>query len=535
LVNCKDPFLEADRNLLCANDDKQRDTMVRVSRNEVGILKLTLQRTKDGHAMRGILKQSREINPSNPDSRASNAQISRDEIVRFGGAAFAFLGALGFLVFNLAGGAWLSDESYYMVAGQGYVQFLLSPSREQLAQHVLIYLHTPSQEVTGLVNHPFFGKSVVGMLLLLSKSQVPANLCCPPLMPAPMQLFWARLPSTLSAASAICIVCYLIFSRFGLTSAMLAGVYLLSDATFLQYSRLAMLDIYAAAFMIASVAVLISCSTLGGKRLCVSAMLAGLMLASKFAPSVLFSWLFLLGVVLRRRGLWYMIVYLAISLALFFLIDFYYFLLPPEYFLNAFLAAGRPIPGDVGISPGPLASFLAMFSWGVFYSIPHTWSLVEVALVVFALVGASFLIIKGTCDDSAIGILFLANATVGFASFSWERPLVFLAPVAAIFVSTTIARLARQYPKNRLILPIEVAAIAALLVQLGAIAPRAYFSNSLFQYDASAYVPAALQLPTPTGTGYIVLICLGIFAASLALSLLNRKNGFSIDCSRTRS
>jgi hypothetical protein len=316
---------------------------------------------------------------------------------------------------------------------------------------------------------------------------------------------------------------------------MLAGVYLLSDATFLQYSRLAMLDIYAASFMIASVAVLVSCPMLGGKRLCVSALLAGFMLASKFAPDVLVSFLFLLGVVVKRKGPRYLIGYLAISLALFSLIDFYYLLLPPQYFLNAFLGAGRPVPEGVGISHGPLASFLAMFSWEAFYSIPHTWSLVEVALVAVALVVGSFLTIKRRSDDSGIGILFLANATVGFASFSWERPLVFLAPVAAIFVSTTIARFAQQYRKSRLILPIAVVAIAALLVQLAAIAPHAYFSNSLFQYDASTYVPAALRLPTPTGTGDIVLICLAIFAASLAVSLFNRKNWFSVDSRKTPS
>ena len=461
-------------------------------------------------------------------------ELIETQYARLGAAFIPFAGTLAFILFNLSAGAWLSDESYYMVAGQGYAQFLLRPNKEEFSRLVLSYLHTPSQEAAGLVNHPFFGKLVVGIFLLMSRSQVPGNLCCPPLLPTPTQLFWARLPSTLLAASAVCIVCYLIFSRFGLIPAMLAGVFLLSDATFLQYSRLAMLDIYAATFMVASVAVPISYSTIGGKRLCVSALLAGLMLASKFAPGVFVSMLFLLGIVLKRRGPWYLVGYLAVSLTSFFIIDFYYFLLPPQHLLNAFLAAGRPTPSSTGISPGPLSSFLAMFSWGAFYSIPHTWSLVEVALVALALVVASFLTIKRTCDDSGIGILFLANATVGFVSFSWERPLVFLAPVAAIFVSTTIARFARQYPKNRLILPLEVAAIATLLIQLGAIAPQVYFSSSLFQYNASAYVPAALGLATPSWTGEIVLICLGVFAASLAVSLLNRKNRFSVICSRTR-
>jgi len=453
----------------------------------------------------------------------SVVELMKTQYARFGVMFVSFAGTLILALFSLSSGAWFSDESYYMVTGQGYVQFLLKPGREEFSRFVLSYLHTPTQEAAGLVNHPFFGKLVIGIFLQLSGFEVPANLCCPPLMPTPTQLFWARLPSTLLAASTVCVVCYLVFSRFGLTPAVLAGLYLLSDATFLQYSRLAMLDIYAATFMIASVALLVLRSTPGGKRVYASALLAGLMLASKFTPGVLVTFLFLLGVVLKLKGQRHLIGYLMTSLALFFLIDFYYFVLPPQYFLNAFFAVNRPILGGVQVSPGPLASFLAMYAWQAFYSIPHTWSLVEAALVAFALVVASFLTIKRVFDGSGFGVLFLANATLGFASFSWERPLVVLAPVAAIFVSTTIARFARQYFKNRLIVPIEVAAIAALLVQLGAIAPQAYFSDSPFQYAASTYIPTALRLPTPTYTGDIVLICLGIFAASLAVSLLRKK------------
>jgi 4-amino-4-deoxy-L-arabinose transferase-like glycosyltransferase len=436
----------------------------------------------------------------------------------------SFVGTLALILFNLSAGAWLSDESYYMVAGQGYTQFLLRPNQEEFARLVLNYLHTPSQEAAGLVNHPFLGKLVIGVFLLTSGSNVPSNLCCPPLMPTPMQLFWARLPSTLAAASAICIVFYLISSRFGLISATLGSVFLLSDATFLQYSRWAMLDVYAATFLTAAVALIVISSSLGRKQLCLLGLLGGLMLVSKFALGVFLSFLLVLCIVFQRRGWKGLVVCLATSLGLFFLVDFYYFFLPPPYLLDAFLAAGRPIPEGIGITQGPLAPFLAMFSWEAYYSIPHTWSLVEVTLVALSLALGGFLRIKRKHDDSGIDIFFLANATLGFASFVWERPLVLLAPLSALFVATTISKFSREYVPKRAIPMFQVGAIVALLVQLATVAPQAYFSNSPFQYQASTYIPAMFHLHPLEFSGEIVLAFLILFAVSLAVSLLRRKN-----------
>jgi len=435
-----------------------------------------------------------------------------------GAPVVAFSATLALLLFNLAEGAWLSDESYYMMTGQGYAQFLLNPNREILTRHVLSYLHTPSDEAAGLVNHPFLAKLVIGVSLLISGSKVPNNF----LKPTPTQLFWGRLPSTLIASLSMFVIYYLVYSRFGAISATLAGVFLISDATFLQYSRLAMLDVYAATFMIASFGVLISSSSLEWKQLCASALLAGLMVASKFTPGVFASLLVMLSVVFNRRGLKGLFFYLAIGMVLFLIVDFYYLFLSPLYLFNAFLGAGRPVPQEIGVSHGAADPFHAMFSWGAYYSISHTWSVVEVALVVLSLVLAAFLMIKRTCDNTEIDVLFLANITLGFVSFSWERPLVLLAPVTALFISTTIARFIREFVPARWALLIQGGAIIALLIQLAAIVREAYFSNSLFMYYASVYIPATLLLPPLTVAGEIVLVLVAVFAGALAISLLRR-------------
>jgi hypothetical protein len=247
------------------------------------------------------------------------------------------------------------------------------------------------------------------------------------------------------------------------------------------------------------------------------------MLASKFALGVLIAFMFILGIVLKRRGLEGVAVFLMVGLGVFFLIDFYYLPLPPSYFLAALIATSRPIPAYIGVSQGPLAAFLATFSWQAYYSIPHVWSLFEVALVAISLLIASFLRIKRRHDTLGFDILFLASATFGLVTFTWERPLVLLAPLSAIFVATTIGQFSHEYMPKKISVATQIAAIGALLIQLVVLVPQAYFSHALFQYDASAYIPALLGLPPLRTSGEIVLSFLVLFSASASVPLLDRK------------
>jgi len=462
--------------------------------------------------------------------RLSLPQIDRARANRIAATVLAFLGSLGFIIPNLARGAWLSDETYYMIQGQNYVNFLVRPTSGDFTRFILAYLNTPAQEATGLANHPFFGKLVIGFFTLLSGSSVLSGYCsglpyfylCSLLMPTANQLFWARLPSTVIAASTTSIVFYLVASRFGLLSATLAGVFLLSDATFLQYARLAMLDMYAATFLTASIAVALS-FTMRGKALYLLGILSGLMLASKFALGVVIAFLFVLVIVLSQGAWKAVVVCVVLGLGVFFLVDFYYLLVSPSYLLSGLLAVSRPIPANIGMPQGPLAAFLATYAWQAYYSIPHVWSLPETALVVISLALASVLRIKRKNDRTGIDILFFASATLGLATFTWERPLVLLAPISAMFVSTTVAQFSREYIPKRGRAIILAGAIGASLTQLVLIAPQACYSHALFQYDASTYIPAILGFPTPRDAGTVVLCFLALFAASTILPLLCRE------------
>jgi len=439
---------------------------------------------------------------------------ARQAIRRYGAPLVAFSTTLALLLINLARAFLFDDEIYYMVTGQGYVKFLLAPNLNTFMTHVLKHLWSPAQEAAGHINHPFFAKLAIGLSLLISGTSVPTEFHLYWKL-APTQLFWARLPSALMASISVFVVCYLVNSRYGVVSATIAGLFLVGDAAFLQYSRAAMLDVYAAAFMMVCFVILISSSGLAWKRLCASALLAGLMVASKFTPGVFVSLFVMSAIVFKRSLLTGLLVFLSISFAVFLLVDFYYVLVSPAYLFNALFSVGR-LP-DEGASQGPLAAFFMMFSSRTYYSISHAWSVVEVALVVLSIVVTVLLTIKGNRWVTGIDALFLANITLGFVSFQWERPLVLLAPITALFVSTRIESLIHEFVPTHWGLPIKGSVIIALLIQLVRIIPEALYSNSQFMYHASC---VATRFCWAMGGGEIVLASVAILVGALALSLL---------------
>jgi len=164
-----------------------------------------------------------------------------------------FATALVLLASTLAQTPWQGDECVYMITGQEFVRFLLSQNASALSLHVLRYLHPPSDEAIGLVNHPFLAKLIIGAFLALGATGVPidpSSVDCAVWLPTPTQMFWARIPTTIVAAGAVSAIYAFLHRRFGADVAALGSLFVLSDLAFLGYSRMAMLDAYAASFLI---------------------------------------------------------------------------------------------------------------------------------------------------------------------------------------------------------------------------------------------------------------------------------------------
>lgn len=426
-------------------------------------------------------------------------------------ALLASLATFVFLVLTIAQVGWLEDECYDMLTGQGYLQFLLNPSANSLWLNVLGYMHSPTAEAAGAVNHPFFAKLVIGVSMLLGGVSVPRGLPaldCTRMVPTMAQLFWARLPATMITALAVFAVCSMLSRRFGSGPAILGVLLMLSDFTFRQYARMATLDIYAASFLVAAFTLLVTSPNFGFRRMSGSAILAGLMLASKFASGVFFFWFIMLVMATRRFRLKGLLAYAAISLTVFFLVDFYYFMVRPPYLFNALLAQGRGGAESVltaagfssAFSSGPLSPLVAIF----YFYIPNRWPILELALVTASLALAAFMKVKGIDRVGEIDMAFFAIILLGSTSFVWERPLVLVAPFMALFVSATIAKLTDRYFTKRLASLIIVLLGAALLIQIAnpTVFPFYPASSSVWQ------------------VGDALLLSLALFGGALSISLL---------------
>jgi hypothetical protein len=418
----------------------------------------------------------------------------------------ASLAAFVFFFMTISQVRWEVDECYYMLTGQGYLRFLLSPSISSLWPNVLGYMHSPTAEAAGAVNHPFFAKLVIGVFMLLGGVSVPGGLPalnCTPMVPTMAQLFWARLPSTMIATVTVFAVCTLLHRRFGPGPAILGGLLLLGDVTFRQYARMAMLDIYAASFLVAAFTILVAYPNFGFGKTSASAILAGLMLASKFASGVFIFWFIMLAIIVRRLKLKGLLLYVAISLSVFFLVDVYYLMVRPPYLFNAFLAQGRtgyaPVLRAAGLSPsGSLSPLLVIF----YAYIPNRWPITELALVIITLVLGAFMIIKRIDRVGELDIAFLAIILLGSTSFVWERPLVLVAPFMALFVTTTIVKFTRRYFTKHLANSIIFVLGMAVLVQL--VANLTFFPS----YRPNSVWPV----------GDALLLSLAVFTAALPIS-----------------
>jgi hypothetical protein len=404
------------------------------------------------------------------------------------------------------------DECYYILAGKGYMQFLLAPSGKSLSSEVVTYLHPPAKEAAGWVNHPFFAKLVIGIASLMSHSAdcvYDRVLGTSAIIPA-SQLFWARFPSTLMGALGVFAVFSLLFHRFGIGPAILGGLLLLSDSFYLEYSRLAQLNVYGAAFLVSSLVLLISSRTARSKMAIGSAILSGLMLSSRFAAGIVVIWVLMLVIVFKRGGLSWLFSYALISLGTFFLINFYYFMLPSSYLLNAFLAQGRGAPERylqaAHLTEGPLVGFLLNFYW----YIPRDWGPTELTLVVISLILAAFMKSKGIDRVVETDIAFLGIIVLGSFTWAYEGPLVLVAPIAALFVATTIATFANVYRFRPWV--IYSFPIAALLTQM-LISPTTFHSMYIPYYSP----------PFISQVGSVVLISLAVFSSGLLVSSLKKR------------